>query len=228
VKKILILDTETTGLDPADGAVVVELAAILFDVELRDVVAQCSLLLPSATNDAEHVNRIKPKLTRSAPKVMPPMLKAFYAMAHEADYAVAHNADFDRKWFGEGGSLPALDLRWICSMDDVKWPRNTKRGRPSVVSLALDYEVPVWAAHRALTDCVYLAEVMKREPDLTRLLIESLEPRKVYVAMLPYEKRQQCKDAGFVWDQIVPKAWASKLRPSEAEQLGFPVREAAV
>ena len=228
MKKILILDTETTGLEPADGAVVVELAAILFDVELRDVVAQCSFLLPSGSNDAEHVNRIKPELTRSAPKVMSPMLKAFYAMAHEADYAVAHNADFDRKWFGDGGSLPALELRWICTMDDVKWPRSTKRGRPSVVSLALDYEVPVWAAHRALTDCVYLAEVMKREPDLTRLLIEALEPRKVYVAQLPYEKRQQCKDAGFVWDQIVPKAWARKLRPSEAEHLEFPVREAAV
>ena len=197
-------------------------------MELRDVVAQCSFLLPSETNDAERVNRIKPKLTRSAPKVMPPMLKAFYAMAREADYAVAHNAEFDRKWFVDGGSLPALGLQWICTMDDVKWPRNTKRGRPSVVSLALDYGVPVWAAHRALTDCVYLAEVMRREPALTRLLIEALEPRKVYVSMLPYEKRQQCKDAGFVWDQIVPKAWAKKMRPSEAEQLGFPVREAAV
>lgn len=228
MKKILILDTETTGLDPADGAVVVELAGILFDVELRDVVAQCSVLLPSATNDAEHVNRIKPELTRSAPKLMPPMLKAFYAMAHQADYAVAHNAEFDRKWFGDGGTLPALELRWICTMDDVNWPRNTKRGRPSVVSLALDYGVPVWSAHRALTDCVYLAEVMRRERDLTRLLIEALEPRKVYVSMLGYDQRQQCKDAGFVWDQIVPKAWAKKLRPSEAEQLGFPVREAVV
>jgi len=228
MKRILIVDTETTGLDPADGAVVIEVAGILFDVELRDVVAQCSVLLPTGSNDAQPVNRIKPELTRSAPGLMPPMLKAFYAMAHEADYAVAHNADFDRKWFGDGGSLPALDLRWICSMDDMNWPRNTKRGRPSVVSLALDYEVPVWAAHRALTDCVYLAEVMRREPALTRLLIEALEPRKVYVSMLPYEKRQQCKDAGFVWDQIVPKAWARKLRPSEAEQLEFPVREAAV
>ena len=228
MRKILILDTETTGLDPADGAVVIELAGILFDVELRDVIAQCSVLLPTGSNDAQHVNRIKPELTRSAPGLMPPMLKAFYAMAQQADYVLAHNADFDRKWFGDGGSLPALDLRWICSMDDVQWPRNSKRGRASVVSLALDYEVPVWAAHRALTDCVYLAEVMKREPDLTRLLIEALEPKKVYVSMLPYESRQQCKDAGFVWDQIVPKAWAKKMRPTEAEKLGFQVREAAV
>jgi DNA polymerase-3 subunit epsilon len=228
MKKILILDTETTGLDPADGAVVIELAAILFDVELRDVIAQCSVLLPSGSNNAEHVNRIKPELTQSAPKLMPPMLKVFYAMAHEADYVLAHNADFDRKWFGDGGSLPALDLRWICSMDDVEWPRNSRRGRASVVSLALDYGVPVWAAHRALTDCVYLAEVMKREPRIRSLLVHALEPRKVYVSMLPYEKRQQCKDAGFVWDQIVPKAWAKKMRPTEAEKLEFQVREAAV
>ena len=228
MKKILIVDTETTGLDPTDGAVVIEVAGILFDVELRDVVAQCSFLLPSETNDAERVNQIRPELTRSAPQSVEAAITAFYAMAREADYAVAHNAEFDRKWFVDGGRLPSLGLRWICTMDDVRWPRNTKRGRPSVMSLALDYGVPVWAAHRALTDCVYLAEVMKREPDLPRLLIEALEPRKVYVAMLPYEKRQQCKDAGFEWDRVVPKAWARKLRPSEAEQLGFPVREAAV
>jgi len=228
MKKILIIDTETTGLKPADGATVVEIGAVLFDVELRDVVAQLSFLLPTEENAAQHVNRISPVLTRSGARVMAPMLKTFYAMAHEADYAVAHNVDFDSQWFGESGSLPALNLKWICTMDDVRWPRNTKRGRSSVVSLALDYGVPVWSAHRALTDCVYLAEVMKREPNLKRLLIEGLEPKKVFVSMLPFEKKQQCKDAGFVWDQIVPKAWAKKLRASEAEALKFPVKEAVV
>ena len=110
-------------------------------------------------------------------------------------------------------------------MDDIDWPRIKKQGRSSVVSLALDYGVPVWSAHRALTDCTYLAEVMKREPNLTRILIQALEPRKIYVSMLPYESRQQCKDAGFVWNQLVPKAWAKKMRPTEADKLGFQVKE---
>jgi hypothetical protein len=57
------------------------------------------------------------------------------------------------------------------------------------------------------------------------LLIEALEPKKVFVAMLPFERKQECKDAGFVWDGIVPKSWAKKLRATEAEALGFPVRE---
>ena len=220
--KVLIIDTETTGLKPEEGATLIEVGAILFDVELREVIAQLSFLISTKENAAEHINRISPELTTRGAQLMPSMKSAFKAMISEADYAVAHNAAFDSQWF------PAwMSLKWICTMDDVSWPKNTKRGRPSVVSLALDYGVPVWSAHRALTDCVYLAEVMKREPKLRSLLVEALEPKKVYVSMLPYESRQQCKDAGFVWDRIVPRAWAKKMRPSEADQLGFQVREAA-
>lgn len=226
--KILIIDTETTGLDPEDGSVVIEVGAILFDVEFRDVISQVSFLLPACSNLARHINGIDPDLANKGLLVMDPMLNAFYAMARDADYAVAHNAAFDSKWFGSDGSLCALGLKWICTMDDVHWPKNTKKGRPSVVSLALDYGVPVWSAHRALTDCLYLAEVMRREPRLRSLLVEALEPKKVFVSTLPYERRQECKDAGFTWNQIVPKAWARKMRPSEAEALPFAVREAVI
>ena len=222
--KILIIDTETTGLKPEDGAELIEVGAILFDVELREVIAQLSFLLSTEENAAEHVNRISPELTTKGVALEYPMLTAFRAMAVEADYAVAHNAAFDSQWFPN----ESLDLKWICTMDDVKWPKNTKRGRPSVMSLALDYGVPVWSAHRALTDCIYLAEIMKREPRLRSLLVQALEPQKVFVSKLPYERRQECKDAGFIWNQIVPKAWAKKMRPSEADALPFPVHETVV
>ena len=118
-----------------------------------------------------------------------------------------------------------MPLPWICTMDGVKWPKNTKRGRPSVTSLALDYGVPVWAAHRALTDCIYLAEVMKREPELEQILEESLQPREVYVSCLPYELRNQCKDAGFSWNTIVPKKWAKRMTRSEAQEVPFQIRQ---
>ncbi len=96
------------------------------------------------------------------------------------------------------------------------------------MSLALDYGVPVWSAHRALTDCIYLAEIMKREPSLERIVRESLEPSKVYISMLPYESRQQCKDAGFTWDKLVPRKWAKRMRESEVKALGFQVIEAVL
>lgn len=221
--RVLIIDTETTGLKPEDGAVLIEVGAILFDVELREVIAQLSFLMPAEENAAEHVNRISPELTTRGVPLVPAMVTAFKEMVSQSDFAVAHNAGFDSQWFAE-----SLGLKWICTMDDVKWPKNTKRGRPSVMSLALDYGVPVWSAHRALTDCIYLAEIMKREPRLRSLLVEALEPQKVFVSKLPYERRQECKDAGFIWNQVVPKAWAKKMRASEAEALPFPVVETEI
>lgn len=223
--RILIIDTETTGLEPSEGSHVIEIGAILFDVNLREVVSQISFLLPTLSNEAEHVNRIRPELTMSAPEISSVFTKSFWAMADAADYAVAHNAAFDSKWFGDGGCLPEMHLQWICTMEDVKWPKNTRRGRPSVTSLALDYGVPVWSAHRALTDCIYLAEVMKQEPALKTILCESLEPKKVYVSCLPYELRQQCKDAGFTWNSIVEKKWAKRMTVSEAKEIPFQIRE---
>ena len=223
--KLLIVDTETTGIEAADSQVI-EVAAILFDVCLLDVVCQLSFVMPCDCNPARHINNISPEITQAGKTLMPTMISVFYEMASEADYIVAHNAQFDKKWFIESQGLFPLGAHWICSMQDIRWPRNTKRGSPSVVSLALDYGVPVWSAHRALTDCVYLAEVMKREPELQRIVKESLEPSKIYISLLPYELRQQCKDAGFTWNNLVPKKWAKKMRESEIKTLGFQVAEA--
>lgn len=105
--KLLIIDTETTGLTPADSTVI-ELGAVLFDVELRSVICQISFLLPSLTNEAEFVNRIQPELTMRVPDLTSPMAASFWAMVSEADYAVAHNSAFDRQWFG-GERLTAFD-----------------------------------------------------------------------------------------------------------------------
>ena len=220
--KVLIIDTETTGLTPAENKVI-ELGAVLFDVELRSVICQISFLLPTLSNDAEFINRIQPELTMRAPNLTDPMATSFWAMVAEADYAVAHNAAFDSQWFGGQNFLPSMPLHWICSMDDIRWPMNPKKGRCSVVSLCLAYGVPVWNAHRALTDCIYLAEIMKREPQLEQLIQSALEPRHLYVSNLGYEQRQLCKDHGFTWNALVPKNWAKKMTATEAQLLNFSV-----
>jgi DNA polymerase-3 subunit epsilon len=62
-RTLLILDTETTGLDPETHHCV-EVGAILFDVQSRAVLAQQSFLLPAETNAAEPINRIPAAVTR--------------------------------------------------------------------------------------------------------------------------------------------------------------------
>ena len=222
MRTILIVDVETTGLEPETGKLV-EVGAALFDVQHRAVLSQVSTLLPVRENGAEHINGIRAEMTQAAPEAVLKQAKELVrALSVHADAYVAHNAAFDSKW------LPSFrDKPWICTMEDVRWPR-AKKGHPSVVSLALDYGVPVWAAHRALTDCTYLAQVMEREPELEMLLAAALEPRQYYVAEVPYDQRQLCKDAGFVWDRQVPKAWSKKLSATEAEALPFPTRPAVI
>ena len=55
IEKILILDTETTGLDENKDEVI-EIGCILFDVSFKCVLSQVSFLFPVNNNEAEHVN----------------------------------------------------------------------------------------------------------------------------------------------------------------------------
>ena len=62
IQKILILDTETTGLDENKDEVI-EIGCILFDVTFKCVLSQVSFLFPVNNNDAEHVNGISAEVT---------------------------------------------------------------------------------------------------------------------------------------------------------------------
>jgi len=186
------------------------------------VLAQISFLLPCDANPAQPINGIDPAVSR-LPQPWPQALQCFEAMLESADVVLAHNAAFDRQWFGHG-PLPAIRKPWLCSMEDLRWPAERQlRPNPSVRDLALAYGVPVWAAHRALTDCIYLAQVFERCPELERLLQAGLEPRRLYRARLSYEERHKAREAGFRWNEPVSGAWSRRLSDREAALLTFPV-----
>ena len=221
VRTLLIIDTETTGLDPQLDQCL-EVGVILFDVPSRQVLAQHSFLLPVEANAAEAINRI-PAAATNLPQPWRPALSYLQSLLDAADVLVAHNAAFDRQWFGRG-HLPATDKPWLCSMEEMRWPaERLLRSRPSVRDLALAYEIPVWAAHRALTDCIYLAEVFRRCDELEQLVERGLEPRQLMRAQVSYDDRHLARDAGFRWNEPVKGAWARRLSEREARDLDFPV-----
>lgn len=221
-QQLLILDTETTGLDAAQSDCV-ELGAVLFRVPERMVLSQVSFLLPVRSNPAEAINGIPAAVSRLA-QPWQAGLACFEAMLAAADAVLAHHAAFDRQWFGQG-PLPPIERPWICSMDDIRWPPERQlRANPSVRDLALAYGVPVWAAHRALTDCTYLAQVLERCENLESLLEAALEPRQLFRAQLSYAERHRAKEAGFRWNDPVPGAWTRRLSQREVGDLPFPVQ----
>ena len=220
-ERLLIVDTETTGLSPAKGRCI-EVGAVLFHVPSRAVLSQVSFLLPCSSNPAQRVNGIAAEVTRlEQPREQ--SLACLEAMATAAEVLVAHNAAFDRQWFGRE-ELPDLERPWLCSMEDIRWPAERHlRATPSVRDLALAYGVPVWAAHRALTDCIYIAQVFEREEQLETLLQQALLPRKLYRARLPYDQRHLAKEAGFRWNEAVQGAWSKRLTEDERDLLPFEV-----
>ena len=218
---ILILDTETTGLDPKDHECL-EIGGILFNVPNREILAQQSFLLPVESNDAELINRIPAEITR-LDQPWRKGLEYFEFLLNSSEVIVAHNAAFDRQWFGKA-PLPKILKSWICTMEDISWPKErVLSSRPSVRDLALAYGVPVWNAHRALTDCVYLAEVFKRCNELEELFLKGLEPRRLMRAEVSYEQRHLAKQAGFRWNDPVRGAWTRRLSDREVSDLSFSV-----
>ena len=141
----------------------------------------------------------------------------------KADLVLAHNASFDRQWFGIH-PLPKISKPWICSLEDISWPSELGlKSRPSVKDLALAYEIPVWSAHRALTDCIYLAEVLKRCSELEVLLMQGLEPRTLVKAQVSYEERHLAKNFGFRWNDPIRGAWTRRISQREIGKLPFSV-----
>ena len=222
-KNILILDTETTGLDNENDDCL-EVGSILFNVRSRSVLAQQSFLLPVENNNAEKINNIPAEITR-LPQPLFEAIKYFESLVQVSDVIVAHNAEFDKKWFGLK-KLPHIEKQWICSMDDITWPSDRQlKNRPSVKDLALAYGVPVWNAHRALTDCISLSEVFKRCNELETLLIRGLEPKIIVRAEITYEQRYLAKNAGFRWNDAIKGAWSRRMSHRDIKELDFPVQE---
>ncbi|MCP9889064.1 3'-5' exonuclease [Cyanobium sp. ATX 6A2] len=224
LSRLLLLDCETTGLEPGT-AELCEIGAVLFSVPHRSVLQQLSFLLPVVTNPAEDVNGIAPALTlEEQPAVEARAL--FLAMVASADALVAHNAAFDRPWIDawlsttSKGDTRAQGKPWICTCEGISW--EGIRPNPSLATLALAHGIPVWAAHRALTDCIYLAQILQRDPLLEEHLAEGLQPRQLVAADLPFSRKDEAKAAGFRW---VPEAkqWQRRCTADQIEALPFAV-----
>jgi len=223
LRHLLIVDVETTGIDFEENAPI-EYGAILFDVEHRAVTHQFSALLPSVVpNGAETVNGIPDALLDTAPVYVLNNVAISYLqhLFYCADAVIAHNVEFDHPWVQP--VISSLTTPWLCTLRDFRWNIPGLRATPSVIDLALAHGVPVWAAHRALTDCTYLAQVLAAREDLPDLLQDAQKPQSLYEAVVSFADRDLAKAAGFQWQAHKPKAWTRYLRDDEIQSLPFTV-----
>jgi DNA polymerase-3 subunit epsilon len=223
MKRVLILDTETTGIDPAKDRAI-EVGAVLWSVEHRTIDRCYSAILRGEGNAAEAVNGIP---AAALPFATAPDFAwdTVGTMAGGADAFVAHSADFDRGFTPE--PLARL-LPWICTIDDVQWPRASDSR--SLVALALAHGLGISHAHRALTDCLTIARLLERVAemghDVGAMLARGLRLKAKFQALVSYETNALAKTAGFRWDAAA-KIWWRKMAVDDVAALPFKVRQVA-
>ena len=223
MKRVLILDTETTGVDPLEHAVI-EVAVCLFDLELACPIASFATILAAFANEAEAINGIPVALLERGG--VHHVWEKVEEMASFADAFVAHFADFDRGFVAS--KFPAAtQLPWVCSANDIDWPRPA--GSLSLLALALSHGVGVVSAHRALADVDTLARLLARAHELTPgclapMMMRGTRPKAKFQALVSFDEKDLAKAAKFQWDGGT-KRWTRTMAIEDAGKLSFPTRQ---
>ncbi len=221
MRRALLLDTETTGLDPWVDRVI-EVAVTLFDLELGCPLASYASLIQASDNAAESVNGIPPAALADAPHGIV-VWRAVAEMAAQADVVAAHNAAFDRAFVRAAGIASVADMTWCCTMSDFDWGGSRK-----LVEIALNRGVGVASIHRAAADVDIMARlfarVRERGGDLPALFRRAARPKRRFVAQVSFEMKYLAKEAGFSWSPERSE-WHREMPPEDVGQLPFRVVE---
>lgn len=162
----VILDTETTGLDPDDEIVQVCVIDHSGEVLLDALVKPTKAIQPGATN----VHGIRSADLADAP----PFVEVYPALeaAIKDRIVIAYNEDFDRRLLAQTvrryGQRAIRVLRWECAMKQYaqylgRW--DTRRRSFSWVRLTMACgieKIPVDAAHSAIGDCFLTLSLIQK------------------------------------------------------------------
>lgn len=221
---VLLVDTETTGVDAASDSVI-EVAATLYDLELATSIESYASLIRADGNAAESVNRIPVAALAKAPADVE-VWRRVSSMLADAQVILAHRAEFDRSFFPP---TLAASRPWVCTHEDWPWPN----GSGTMVQVALAHGLGVATAHRAAADVDLIARLLTRcaemGHDLGAMLDRAMRPKALLRGLQRFEDNHLAKAAGFRWDSE-RKWWIRRMPIEDAQSLSIPwaiVEEAA-
>lgn len=206
---VLILDTETSGMELADGHKVIEIGGMLvgFNAETGMPVqvyeTYSELEYPGFDLDPDNIAVHGITNEDLAGKSFDE--EKLIRIAGEADIVVCHNSRFDRPFLED--RFPTFkDMVFGCSLLDVEWTKNGYRSG-KLEFIAVD-QGKFYEAHRALEDCIALLSVLSvkmpnsDEMPFQKILTNCVEPSFIVGAYRsPFKKNQVLKKLGFTFNK---------------------------
>jgi DNA polymerase-3 subunit epsilon len=220
--KVLILDTETTGLDWRKDKIT-ELALLLVEV---DVGSGLPLKVLDVYDELEDPGMPIPAAALRVTGITDDMVRGkkldedrIASLLDGVSLVIAHNARFDRAFME--ARLPAFAaLPWACSLADIDWGEEG-RGSAKLEFLAAELGL-FYDAHRAEMDChallAVLAEALPRSghSGLKALLLAGQTTSyKVMATGSPFDSKDVLKGRGYRWD-AERKVWHTNAADAPA------------
>lgn len=224
LRRITILDTETTGLDWRRHSIIeIAVARVLVDPAGHVVGIERT---GSSVNDPGHP--LSPEIVEltglsdeiiAGKSINREQLAAFLA---EGEAAVAFNAAFDRPFLD--ALLPDLPLmKWGCAMADVPWRRwGFEPGPQGYLLMQTGKFAP--RAHRALNDVLALLELLDHTCDDGETVMAKVlaaidgEAWRIEATSAPYQKRDLLRERRYRFrPESRAGVWHKHVRPHEIE-----------
>lgn len=225
LRRITVLDTETTGLDWRRHQIIeIAVARVLVDAAGRVVGIERT---GSSVNDPGHP--LSPEIVEltglsnemvAGKSINREQLAAFLA---ESEAAVAFNAAFDRPFLD--ALLPDLPpMKWGCAMADVPWRRlGFEPGPQGYLLMQAGKFAP--RAHRAMDDVLALIELLDhvcgdRETVMAKVLA-AIDGKawRIEATSAPYQKRDLLWERRYRFRKEMRGGgvWHKQVRPGELE-----------
>ncbi|MFT4180372.1 MAG: 3'-5' exonuclease [Rhizobium sp.] len=227
LRRGVILDTETTGLDHRrDDIIEIGLVAFTFDDQGRvgDVTDVYGGLQQATHPLAAEITRLT-GITDEMIAGQRIDIARVKSLIEAADLIIAHNAGFDRP-FCEAFSSIFVNKAWACSVSEIDWSARGFEG--TKLGYLIGQSGYFHEGHRAVDDCFALLEVLgqagKGAPGtpLEELYRTSQRSRvRIYAENSPFEMKDHLKARGYRWSDGSdgrPKSWWVELPQEKLEE----------